>query len=326
MVVLGIDVHKGTHTVAAVDEVGRQVGQRTVRATDAGHRQLLGWALREFADPADPAGLRFAVEDCRHVSGRLERALLAAGQQVVRVPPKLMTGARASARTRGKSDPIDAVAIARAALREPGLPVARHDSVTRELKLLVDHREDLVNARTQAQNRLRWHLHELDPDLDLPARSLDRLSTLDRLAGWLDRRSPSLVARIAAELVADIRALTVRANTLERELANRMRRLAPGYSPCPAAAHSPPRRSSGRPRTRTGSAPRPASPCTPASPRSPPPPARPAATGSPAAATGNSTPPSTASPSPRSASPAPAATTTNAGSPSATPNPKPSAP
>ena len=77
VVVLGIDVHKGSHTAVATDEVGREIGQRTVRATDAGHRQLLRWALQHWPD----AVLRFAVEDCRHVSTRLERALLGAGRR-----------------------------------------------------------------------------------------------------------------------------------------------------------------------------------------------------------------------------------------------------
>ena len=66
-----------------------------------------------------------------------------------------MAQARASARTRGKSDPIDALAVARAVLREPDLPVASHDEVSRELKLLVDRREDLVAQRTATINRLR---------------------------------------------------------------------------------------------------------------------------------------------------------------------------
>jgi transposase len=223
VVVLGIDVHKGTHTAVAVDEIGRELGQKTVRATDAGHRQLLRWALRGWSG----GQVRFAVEDCRHVSARLERALLAAGQRVVRVPPKLMAGARAAARTRGKSDPIDALAIARAALREPNLPTATHDQVSRDLKLLVDHREDLVTTRTQLQNRLRWHLHELDPELDPPARGLDRLGELTRLAAWLAEQPVSTVVRIAAELVADIHALTLRANALERELTARVKRAAP---------------------------------------------------------------------------------------------------
>jgi hypothetical protein len=134
VVVVGIDVHKGTHCAVAVDEAGRQLGAPvTVRATDAGHRQLLRRMRREHAEHE----VRFAVEDCRHVSGRLERALLDAAVSVVRVPPKLMAGARASARTRGKSDPIDALAIARAALREPDLPVAEHTHASRQVAVVL---------------------------------------------------------------------------------------------------------------------------------------------------------------------------------------------
>jgi len=104
---------------------------------------------REFG-----AELTWAVEDCRHLSARLERDLLGSGARVVRVPPKMMALARASARTRGKSDPIDALAVARAYLREPSLPVACHDEVSRELKVLVDRRETLVAQRTATINKL----------------------------------------------------------------------------------------------------------------------------------------------------------------------------
>jgi transposase len=223
VVVVGIDVHKDTHCAVAVDAAGRQIGSHlTVRATDAGHRQLLRWAAREHEGDVE-----FAVEDCRHVSARLERALLDAGARVVQVPPKLMAGARASARTRGKSDPIDALAIARAALREPNLPVAEHTHASREVKLLVDHREDLVRMRTAAQNRLRWHLHELEPTLDPVARGLDRMVILDKLTAQLQVLPPSTVRRLALELVADIRALTIRVNELEREIAGLVRAQAP---------------------------------------------------------------------------------------------------
>src|SRR4051812_45694590 len=178
VVTVGIDVHKNTHCAVAVDEAGRQLCQPvTVRAADAGHRSLLRWAGRTFTDDS----VEFAVEDCRHVSGRLERALLNAAATVVRVPPKLMALTRTSARTRGKSDPIDALAIARAALREPHLPRAEHTHASREVKQLVDHREDLVNMRTGLQSRLRWHLHDLDPELDPPSRALDRVRELDRV-------------------------------------------------------------------------------------------------------------------------------------------------
>lgn len=223
VVVVGIDVHKDTHCAVAVDQAGRQIGSHlTVRATDAGHRQLLRWAAREHGPE-----LEFAVEDCRHVSTRLERALLSARARVVRVPPKLMAGARQSARTRGKSDPIDALAIARAVLREPDLPVAEHTHASREIKLLVDHREDLVAERTRMINRLRWHLHELDPALEPVARGLDRAIVLDKLTAQLQAMVPSTVRRLALELVADIRDRTQRAGALERELAALVKDQAP---------------------------------------------------------------------------------------------------
>ena len=156
MVTLGTDAHKRSHTVVAVDEVGAEIGSLTVAATPQGHLRLVKWSARW------PQRL-WAIEDCRALSRRLEADLLRIGERVVRVPPKLMAGARRSARTRGKSDPIDALAVARAALREPDLPVARLDGPDREIRLLVDYRESLVKDRTAAQNRLRWRLHELEP-------------------------------------------------------------------------------------------------------------------------------------------------------------------
>src|SRR4029450_3453835 len=147
MVILGIDAHKRTHTVVAVDERGRKLGERTVGTTTADHLELLVGAARFGAER------RWAVEDCRHLSRRLERDLLGAGQQVARVPPKLMAHARTAARTYGKSDPIDALAVARAALREAGRPGARLDGPAREIRLLVDHRGGLVGERARGGSR-----------------------------------------------------------------------------------------------------------------------------------------------------------------------------
>lgn len=221
MVTLGIDAHKRTHTVVAVDEVGRQLGCKTTAGTTSDdHLALMRWAERFDGER------RWAVEDCRHLSRRLEADLLRAGEVIVRVPPKLMAHARDAARTYGKSDPIDALAVARAALANPDLPVARLDGPTRELRLLVDHRDDLVAERTRCINRLRWHLHELDPGWDPLARKLCRLKHLDavatRLAGF-----DGPVARIAAEIVDDVRRLTVRETELEREITVLVSRLAP---------------------------------------------------------------------------------------------------
>ena len=220
-VILGIDAHKRTHTVVAIDGAGQKLGEKTTMATTTeAHLELVRWAERFEGDR------RWAVEDCRHLSRRLEADLLAAGEEIVRVPPKLMAHARDAARTYGKSDPIDALAVARAALREPDLPLACLDGPSRELRLLVDHREDLVRERTSHVNRLRWHLHELDPAWDPAPKTLVRFKHMDAAAARLEGIE-GLVARIARDLVARIRELTVAANALEGEILRLVARLAP---------------------------------------------------------------------------------------------------
>lgn len=227
MVVVGADVHKRTHTFVAVDEVGRKVGEKIVAATTAGHTQALRWARAQFG-----AELLWGIEDCRHLSARLERDLLTSGQKVVRVPPKLMALTRKSARTRGKSDPIDALAVARAVLREPDLPVASHDDVSRELKLLVDRREDLVGQRTSTINRLLWRVHELDPAHAPKAASLDLAKHRDLLRAWLDT-VPGLVAELARDELADITRLTEAINALANRIGERVRVIAPALLALP---------------------------------------------------------------------------------------------
>lgn len=219
MVTLGGDSHKRTHTLVAVDENGRELAHKTVWATQAGHLEAMQWAGRW-------SERTWALEDCRHVSRRFEADLLAAGEVVIRVPSKMTGGERKVARTSGKSDPIDALAVARAALREPGLPVAKLEGAGREARLLLDHREDLVGERTRIENRLRWHLHELEPELDIPPRMLSRKRALASVEGAL-RRHTGVVADIALELVTRIRELTHRINQLELEIERRVKLLAP---------------------------------------------------------------------------------------------------
>jgi transposase len=144
------------------------------------------------------------------------------------VPPRLTAPQRRRGRVRGKSDVIDALAVARAALQEPTLDGPRPgEHVLRELKLLVDHRDDLVDERRRAQQRLRWHLHELDPRLAVPAGALDRAIWLDRVARKLARSRQTTQVRIARELVGRCRTLTRSVLALDRELEQRAQALAP---------------------------------------------------------------------------------------------------
>lgn len=223
MVVLGVDPHKKTHTVVAVDDNGRQLGCKTVRADHDGHLRLMKWAA------GYPGPRVWAVEDGRHVAIRLMRQLVAAGEEVVPVAPHLMARQRSSERARGKSDPIDARSVARAVLREPDLPRLLLDAPTRELRFLVDHREMLVAQRTANINRVRWHLVVLDPGLEPGPRAMTCQRTLNRLIERLQATgqqpggsgidpADQVLVEVALDLLARILADTVAINALHRRI------------------------------------------------------------------------------------------------------------
>jgi len=204
-----------------------------VPATAQGHREALAWG-RQWPER------RWALENCRHLSRRLEQDLLMAGEAVVQISPKLMGSARRSGREAGKSDAIDALAVARAALKETRLPLARLEGRARELKLLVDHREDLVGERTRIQNRLLWYLHELEPGWRIPAGGLLRVALVAEVRRRLGKHR-GVVAELASDLVArlveltrSVRALQRRIEILAAELAPSLLRL-PGCGTLSAA-------------------------------------------------------------------------------------------
>jgi transposase len=231
MIVIGADIHKSTHALAAVSGDGGTVaGELEIRADESGHLAALRWA-RELGQERV-----WAIEDCRHLSRRFEQALITAGERVVRVAPRMMGQARRGEREPGKSDQIDARAVARAVVREgvERFPAAFLDERALEIRLLADHRTDLVAERTRQINRLRWHLVDLCPDLEasIPARKLDRGVMLDRIARRLRREERTARTRVALELVASIRAISRQAYGLESEL----RTLILAYRPALLAA------------------------------------------------------------------------------------------
>jgi transposase len=219
MIVIGVDVHKQSVTAVAADEVGRMLDERTVAV---GSDELLDWASRIGEERL------WALEDCRRLTRWLERQLLAAGEELVRVPPKLMAPERRHGRTRGKSDPIDALAVTRAAVRETTFSRPRPDEEQyRELKLLVDHRDAIVDERRRVHQRLRWHLHQLDPTYEVPLRMLARSPRFEGVGRWLSRQEQELQVRLAGELVARCRTLNREIAELDRELEQRTATLAP---------------------------------------------------------------------------------------------------
>jgi transposase len=215
MIVIGADPHKSQHTAAAAEAAtGELLDHLTVAAKPRGHAELLRWGRA-----LGPERL-WAIEDCRHLTGNLERFLVAHGERVVRVAPKHMAGARRSMRERGKSDPIDALAVARAALREgpDKLPAAWLDPEAMQIKLLLDHREDLEQESTRIVGRLRWHLVDLWPELELPVRAFERMVWLERVGRRLARAEQSTRVRICREQIRELKRLLRRSRELEREL------------------------------------------------------------------------------------------------------------
>jgi transposase len=171
----------------------------------------------------------WAIEDVRHLSGGLERFLIDRGETVVRLSPRLMANARQGVRERGKSDPIDALAIARAALREgvETLPTARLAGADLEIRLLALHRERLVDSRTRLINELRWQLLDLWPDWEIPKRVLIRPSWQTKIAQRLRRTQTSVQVQIARDMIRRIRELTRTITQLYEQLAGLVKQAAP---------------------------------------------------------------------------------------------------
>ena len=209
MIVIGVDTHKRTHTLVALDGVtGASRGERTIPASDDGALDALRFAAGLDRDRV------WAVEDCRHVSARFERALLAAGERVIRVPPSLTGESRKASRVPGKSDPIDATAVALAAIREglDRLPAAFLDEQAHEIRVLCDYRDQLMSERTRLINRLRWHLVRIAPELEaqLGPAALKGPRIRARLARQLGQLPASPQLRVA-------KALLRRVNEISRE-------------------------------------------------------------------------------------------------------------
>jgi transposase len=224
MIVLGADMHKISHTIAAAAAPsGELLGDKTVAVGARGFACALAWARGMGSERV------WALEDCRHVSGAFERFLLARGERVVRVSTRLMAGERRGGRQRGKSDRIDAIAVARAALREgvERLPVAELAGVELEIRLLVDHRERLVRARTALNNDLLWHLHDLWPEQSLAGSALLSAKWTARIGRRLARAEQTARVRIARDELRRMRELSHTIAALQAEIAQLVARVAP---------------------------------------------------------------------------------------------------
>jgi transposase len=211
MVAIGIDTHKATLAACAVDEVGRPLEQRTFRNDRTGHDALLAWAA------AVVPGARIGIEGSSTYGAALARKLASKGIEVCEVPAHLTGPSRRQARGAGKTDPGDALAIARVVLREPDLPPVRRADRTRDLALLVDAREALVTEATRGRNRLHAHLVVLVPGYQERVERLVSEAALRR-AGRLLRGIHCVEAELARRLIGELRRRTAEIASLTRRI------------------------------------------------------------------------------------------------------------
>jgi transposase len=213
VVTIGIDTHKATLAACAVDEMGRELAASTFAIDLRGHRRLLAWARRLGPER------RFGIEGSGSFGAALARGLLAAGEMVTEVPATLTDRERRHLRPRGKSDPADALAIARVVLREPTLHPLMLVALADDLKQLVGARDESQAERTRVANRLHADLLVLVPGYG------ERIPTLVAgrhlaAAGRLLGRSTAVRTQLARKRLARLRALDHEIGDLEVQLAD----------------------------------------------------------------------------------------------------------
>ncbi len=211
---IGIDTHKATLAACLVDELGTVLDERTFDNDPTGHRALLDWAS---ASPEATIG----VEGSSSFGAPAARFLIAAGRVVREVPPQLSRRERIRTRRPGKSDPTDALAIARVTAREHELPPVRLVDASLEIQLLVEAREDVVAETTRVRNRLHADLRVLAPGYGATAANLTAVrhrATVARLLRRLDGIQPEL----ARTRLARLRALATEEHALAVRIADRV--------------------------------------------------------------------------------------------------------
>jgi transposase len=231
-VVVGVDPHKKTHTVVAVEAAtGAQVGRHVTVADDPDSvGKLLAWAVKVAAGRS----VGWAIEDGRGLAGRLAVGLVVAGQHAVWVPTRLVAAERRGGGKKGKSDPIDALAAARAVLNGDNTrylaPVTTGEPGA-EIGHLVAARRDKLAERTRLINRLRWNLHHLtaggQPG-DLTTLKAPRL-----LAARLAQLPAGVLRDLIIAACGDLGRLTRQIKDLQADITSRVTDLCPNLLAVP---------------------------------------------------------------------------------------------
>jgi transposase len=217
-VMIGIDPHKASHTAVAIDPAEVPLGQLQVRACAAQAERLLGWAQ------AWPQRT-WAVEGAGGLGHLPDWQLLAAGERVLDVPPKLAARVRLlAAGDINKNDPSDARSVAVAALRSAGVREVRQDDHAAVLKVWSKRYRDLGRARTQVACRLHQVLCELIPGGAGAGKEITAGQAGQILASVTPAGAVAAARwELAAELVEDLRGIDARIRETRKKAATAVR-------------------------------------------------------------------------------------------------------
>ena len=221
MLVIGIDSHKDTLSACLVDHLGTPLEYRDIANTPQGHRQLVDWAQTTNV-------VRVAVEGSGTFGRPAAVAAMAAGLDVREVPPQLTAQVRSRGRTQTKTDQVDALVIARVALRDHNLSAPTHWEDTEDLRVLVTYRRELVEQRTAGANRLHADLGKLRPGYHQTIPRLTTRQSLDQAMKllWRDTTPHGRVAkqriRRLRQLDTEIKEVTAEITTLVHQSRTRL--------------------------------------------------------------------------------------------------------
>ena len=219
MITIGVDAHKGLHVAVALDGAGRDLGRWQGPNSHAGWADLAQWA----ADLGTPR--QWGIEGAWNYGRGLAQHLVGAGEMVYEVNPRWTAQSRRRARKPGKSDRLDAQAVALLVFREAATlpPVAAEDD-TAVLDLLVTEREGALAEATRLRNQIHQLLLQLDPEYRVHLPNLQTQAGLKAVEAYQTTSARSLEQERAAavrRLAKRLRLALEQADELEQEIARR---------------------------------------------------------------------------------------------------------
>jgi transposase len=215
-VAIGVDSHKGSLAAAVLDELGCVIGVRDFPNEARGHDALLDWSRAQGRDRI------IGIEGAGSYGAGLARHLIDADENVYEVPAFLTHRERKRKPSKGKSDPADAVAIARVTARGEGLSSPQRTDVFVDLKLLSDHRDQLVRARTRLINRTHTDLVISHPGYEKKVPKLNSKKN-QGAALTLLRGDRSVRADLIRDCISEIRRLSKVIVDVDKQIAGKVK-------------------------------------------------------------------------------------------------------